>query len=115
MPEQAGITTAGEVGSVAIGDFNKDEFGPANSSTSGNFSGFEIGPSYRIYIQYFDGAGTSLNGAAEEELSDFAYPMVQASPPTVSSFDPALCQCTHLTLKFCLFLIRTCPQHLAAT
>ena len=89
---------------MAIGDFNKEEFGPANSATSGNFPGFEIGPSYRIYIQYFDGAGTSLNGAAGEELSDFAYPMVQASPPTVTAcFDPALRQCALLTLKSACF------------
>jgi hypothetical protein len=47
-----------------IGDFNKNEFTPANTATMsrGNFTGFQQGLEYRIFVQYFNASGSSLYG-----------------------------------------------------
>ena len=76
--EQTGVTTQ----SIKIGDFNKDEFGPGNPVTAGNFPGFQMGVMYRIYIEYYDASGAKLNTGAEL-MQYFATPMIKASPPLV--------------------------------
>jgi hypothetical protein len=70
--------------SIKIGNFNKDEFGPGNPFTIGNFPGFQMGVMYRIYIEYYDASGATLNGGLGAELMTyFATPMKKASPPLV--------------------------------
>ena len=73
---QTGLTSMG----LEIGNFNKDDFAPIGA-TVGNFPGFELGQMYRLYIEYYDSEGVQLN--AGHELSEFAAPMIKASPPLV--------------------------------
>ena len=75
--EQSGVTPF----SLAIGDFNKDDFIPGNPTTVGNFPGVKLGNMYRAYIEYFDADGGQRNTGVE--LSSFSTPMIQASPPLV--------------------------------
>ena len=77
--EQTGVTAQ----SIRIGDFNKDEFLPGNPFTTRNFPGFQLGVMYRIYIEYYDAAGNTLNTGQGDEVSVFSTPMVKASPPLV--------------------------------
>jgi hypothetical protein len=85
---QSGLT----VESLVIGEANKNLFAPANPSTVGNFPGFKLGEMYRIYIEYFDAQGNQLNQGANE-LSEFATPMIKASPPQVWQMSPLPVKC----------------------
>merc|ERR1719199_323625 len=71
---KTGLTSMG----LEIGNFNKDDFAPIGA-TVGNFPGFELGQMYRLYIEYYDSEGVQLNTGSE--LSEFATPMIKASPP----------------------------------
>ena len=64
-----------------IGDFNRHEFVAANSITNGTFPGFQMGQTYRCYVQYFSSTGVKLNTNALNGFSAWTTPMQQASPP----------------------------------
>ena len=57
---------------------NFNEFTPIGA-TVGNFPGWELGQSYRLYIEYYDANGVQLNTGIE--LSHFATPLIKASAP----------------------------------
>lgn len=60
----------------------QNQFVAGNTATIGNFPGFRLDDRYRVYIRYLNASNFLLNKAGGSvEMSLYASPMVQASPP----------------------------------